>query len=609
MTLGSMILADDALKLSFFQVALTICCARSLHLRMNKLTCIVVCSISLFLISFFAQGQEISFEKDAEKNTTATYEELIAFYERLDQEYAEAKLMEIGKTDIGKPLHLFVLSKSGDFDPQTLKAQHKAVLLVNNGIHPGEPEGIDAGMMFARDLLASSGLPEDVVVAMIPVYNVAGMLNRGVSRVNQNGPKAYGFRGSAQNYDLNRDFIKTDTRNAELFQLIFNTWDPDVFFDTHASNGADYQYAMTLIATQKDKLASPLSDLMQRKFTAKMYQDMEDQGIPMIPYVDTKGETPESGLVDFLETPRYSTGYAAVHHTMGYMPETHMWKPYADRVKGTLTLLRSLMEAIVDNREELLRSRILAKRQSITQEEFVLTWKLDETKVDTIPFFGYASGHKPSTVTGYQRLFYDRSAPKTMNIPYYNTYVADIVVQKPKAYIIPQSYEKVIDLLKLNGVKIRTVEQDTVMLVEMYYINDYKTASRPYEGHYLHQNVVLEAREMEVVFHCGDVIVEMNQPHNRYVVETLEPQSPDSFFCWNFFDAILSQKEYFSDYIFEDFAAELLAKDDDLKRAFEEAKAKDTTLSSDGRAQLDWIYKRSPYYEKTHLRYPIGRMM
>src|SRR5690606_29098838 len=175
----------------------------------------------------------------------------------------------------------------------------------------GEPEGIDASMMLIRDLLIKDAVPDNVVLCFIPVYNIDGMLNRGVSRVNQNGPEQYGFRGNRQNLDLNRDFIKTDSRNSQTFQEIFNRWDPDVFIDNHASNGADYQYVMTLIDTQPDKLNTILADYMLKNYTQELYNRMEGEGYRLVPYVDSRGETPESGIVSFLENPRYSTGYAA----------------------------------------------------------------------------------------------------------------------------------------------------------------------------------------------------------------------------------------------------------------------------------------------------------
>ncbi|MBK1441728.1 hypothetical protein JHJ32_17140 [Parapedobacter sp. ISTM3] len=551
-------------------------------------------------------AQQTAFERDS--NTTATYNEVIAFYQSLDTKYQTCTLLTCGLTDSGKPLHLFVISKDEQFDPQKLHQQDKTIILINNGIHPGEPEGIDASMMLARDLLAQNSLPANAVLCIIPVYNIAGMLNRGTSRANQNGPESYGFRGNARNYDLNRDFLKTDSRNARSFQEIFHVWQPDVFMDTHTSNGADYQYVMTLIDTQVDKL-HPAIQHTASAFTAELYKRMEISNFGMVPYVNFRGRTPESGLVSFFESPRYSTGYAALHHTFGYMPETHMWKPYAQRVWSTYTLLNHFITLADERATEIHAQRKRAREQSKIQQQFVLTWELDTAQYEHILFNGYESNEKPSDVSGFPRQYYDRKKPFTKEIPYYNRYKPGITVEKPYAYVIPQGWQDVADLLTLNGIQVNRLEKDTSLMLQLYYIEDYQTARTPYEGHYPHSNVKLRTDNQLIPCYQGDYLVITDQPGNRYIIEALEPQATDSYFNWNFFDSILSQKEHFSAYIFEDEAFRMLNEDAELRRQFNAAKAADEQLRNDGRAQLEWIYKRSPYYEKTHLRYPVGRLL
>ena len=557
----------------------------------------------------YVYGQKIPFESDPNNNRTVTYDELQHFYSELLKDQKSAKVIDLGKTDVGKPLQLIVLSKDGDFDPQSIKAKGKAVLFMNNGIHPGEPEGIDASMMFVRDILNGNKLSDDVVICIIPVYNIAGMINRGTTRANQNGPEAYGFRGSQQHYDLNRDFIKADTRNAMLFNEVFSAWDPDVFFDTHTSNGADYQHIMTLIATHPDKLHPKLSEYMQHNFTKRLYQKMEQRGFPMVPYVDSKGETPETGLVSFLDGPRYSTGYAALHHSIGYMPETHMWKPYKQRVASTYALMKLLYENTITEAANIVKLRNEIKQELLHQQSFTIGWKLDTNKVEQIPFLGYEAGHKKSKITGADRLYYDRSKPYAKTIPYYSHYKPTLDIQKPKAYIIPQAYDKVIQLLRANRVEMTPLKSDTVMDVQMYRIVDYKTSNKPYEGHYPHADVQVETINMKQAYFEGDWLVSTKQFAVRYLIETLEPQASDSFFNWNFFDAILSQKEYFSAYIFEDYAHEMLEKNASLKSDFLAAKQKDKYLNDSAQKQLEWLYQRSPFYENGYKLYPIGRIL
>ncbi|MEY3677938.1 MAG: hypothetical protein RI924_79 [Bacteroidota bacterium] len=569
--------------------------------------------VSFLLITRVLNGlwaQTTPFEKDSEKNTTATYAEAISFYRQLDQTYDQLKLLTCGPTDVGKPLHLAVLSKNKVFDPAILRKQNKRIILINNGIHPGEPEGIDASMMLVRDLLKKNALPENVVLCFIPIYNIDGSLNRSsTSRANQNGPVEYGFRGNAQNLDLNRDFIKTDSKNSRSFQEIFTNWQPDIFVDNHTSNGADYQYVMTLIETQKDKLSPILSGFMTEKLTPSLFKQMKEKGLEMTPYVNHIGETPESGIAGFLETPRYSTGYAALHQTIAYMPETHMLKSFEQRVKATYALMECFINFTEKHSNELAQVRKNAITKAATQKEFALGWQPDDSKVDSFLFKGYEAGKKASEISGQPRLYYDRSKPFEKNIPWFKNYKSTLSVQAPLAYVVPQAWQKVIDLLKLNGVVLERLEKDTLLNLEMYYISDYKSPARPYEGHYLHTQVKVNSRKQSVRFYAGDYIVKVNQLQNRYIVETLEPQGVDSFFAWNFFDSILGQKEYFSNYVFEDTGAEILKKNPDLRKQLEAEKASNEQLNKSGAAQLDWVYRRSDYLEKTFMRYPIGRLI
>jgi hypothetical protein len=206
-------------------------------------------------------------------------------------------------------------------------------------------------------------------------------------------------------------------------------------------------------------------------------------------------------------------------------------------------------------------------------------------------------------------LYYDRTKPYTKTIKYFDNYTPTISVNKPVAYVIPQAWGKVIDLFKLNNIVMHRLAHDTTLDLEMYYIDDYKTPSRPYEGHYLHSNVKLTPTNMRVRYYAGDYVVYTNQALNRYIVETLEPQGVDSFFAWNFFDSVLGEKEGYSDYVYEDVAADMLKKDPDLRKKLEDEKAKKPDMANNARAQLNFVYRNSPNFEKTYLRYPVGRLL
>lgn len=564
-------------------------------------------------IAFTAAAQyQTRFEKSGGKQT-ATYEEGIAFYRQLAQNFPQVQMQEKGPTDSGKPLHLVLYSRNKVFDVKKLKAQGKAVLFINNAIHPGEPDGVDASMMLLRDILVNPAkFPEldSIVVAIIPFYNIGGALNRNsTTRTNQNGPEEYGFRGNERNYDLNRDFIKSDTRNARSFAAIFHELDPDLFADTHVSNGADYQYVMTLDYAQKDKLGGPLGDFNDKVFLPYMYRHLKEAGFEATPYVNAYGQTPDKGFVQFPDWPRYSTGYAALFHTIGVMTETHMLKPYDQRVKSTYAYLHGNIKFLARHRKTLLKLRNETKQAVKSQEKFAITWQVDKSKQSTIAFKGFEPEYIPSEVSGLPRLHYDRSKPFTKDIPFYDTYAPLDEVTRPEAYIIPQGWHNIAALLRLNGVQMKALEMNSEMNVETYYIEELETPKQPFEGHYWHTSVKLRTEKQRLAFKKGDWYVPVNQSTNRYIIETLEPKAVDSFFKWNFFDTILQAKEHYSGYVFEDLAADLLKKSPELKAKLEAKRKADPEFAKNGNAQLDFIYQNSEYAEKEYMRYPIFRVV
>lgn len=563
----------------------------------------------LFVFHLQAQNLVTPFEKSNGKET-ATYKACIAYYKLLQQKYKGITIKNVGLTDAGYPLQVIIFGNGKTEDNKQWHSANKAIILVNNGIHPGEPDGIDASMMLLRDLAVGKiKMPNNVVLAIIPIYNIGGSLNRNnFSRVNQDGPLSYGFRGNAQNLDLNRDFIKSDSKNAKAFATIFHFINPDIFIDNHVSDGADYQYTMTLLTTQHNKLGGEIGNFLNTVFVPALFKGMEQKQWPMTPYVNFESGNADKGWDAFYDSPRYSTGYAALFQIMGFMPETHMLKPFADRVKSDYALMQTMIETASAHAADIIAKRNASIETVKRQQQFALNWKTDSTNNEILLFRGYKAEYKTSNVTGMQRMFYNHEKPYVLPVKYYNTWVADKIVNKPKAYIIPQGWHAVIDLLKWNNVLLEQLQQDTVIAVKTYHIADYKSSTKAYEKHHYNYDVKVTMENENIQFLKGDYIIKTGQQADRYLVETLEPTSNDGFFAWNFFDAILQQKEGYSDYRWEDVAANYLTQHPEIKQAMEEKKRADTTFAASAAAQLNYVYKHSPYYEPAHLRYPVYRV-
>ena len=549
-----------------------------------------------------------AFEK-SNGTETATYQETITYYKNLAEAYPQISIDSVGETDSGRPLHIVTLNPDAEFNFETIR-KNKRILLVNNGIHPGESDGIDATMMLFRDIAQGKiEAPKHTVLVAIPIYNIGGSLNRNsTTRTNQNGPKEYGFRGNARNYDLNRDFIKSDTKNARTFAQIFHLVQPDVFIDNHVSNGADYQYTLTHLFTQHNKLGGDLGQYLHTEMMPSLEQKLVTKQWDITPYVNVFNSVPEDGFSQFMDSPRYSTGYTTLFNTLGMMVETHMLKPYKQRVEGTYELMKSMIEIVEKDSDKIKTMRDNALKTYQDAGTYPLDWQIDTTRTSTLKFKGFEGTMLPSDVTGAQRLKYDRTKPFTKDVVYKNYFKPTLEVTIPSAYVIPQGWWNVIDLLKLNKVEMTQFKNDTTLTVESYKMDNYNTRNQAYEGHYQHYNTKVISTQKEVTFNKGDYYIKTNQPAFRYLLETLEPQAPDSFFNWNFFDTILQQKEGFSPYVWEDMALQLLENNTDLKTAFEAKKQSEEAFANNWYAQLDWIHQQSAYYEKAHLQYPVYRV-
>ncbi|OAD92184.1 hypothetical protein A7A78_09680 [Aequorivita soesokkakensis] len=572
----------------------------------------VLFCLSIFLMtnSTLAQTFTTTFES-SNGLKAATYAETIYYYTSLAIKYPSISIFQMGETDSGLPLHVII------FDPQNEKHSKenfskngKNLLLINNGIHPGEPDGIDATMLLFRDLAENKiPSPKNTIIATIPIYNIGGALNRNsTSRTNQNGPEEYGFRGNARNYDLNRDFIKSDTKNARAFAEIFHLLNPDLFIDNHVSNGADYQYVLTHLFTQHDKLGGELGNYLHTSLMPQLENSLQQKNWDITPYVNVFNQVPESGFQQFMDSPRYSSGYTTLFNALGLIVETHMLKPYKQRVEGTYELMKTFINIADADASTIKNLRKKSLEKYKVGNYYPISWEVDSSKTSTLKFKGFEGKMVPSNITGANRLKYFRDKPFTKDVTYYNNFKAMDSVTIPSAYIVPAGYWNVTELLKLNKIEFSVVKNDSTISAEVYHIKSFETVKSPFEGHYLHYKTEVSKKIENVSIKAGDILIKTQQPGVRYLLETLEPSAIDSFFNWNFFDAILQQKEGFSPYVWEDMAEKFLNENPAIKKEFEAKKKTDSTFANNWYLQLDWIHKQSPYYEKSHLRYPIVRV-
>jgi hypothetical protein len=564
-----------------------------------------LCSVSGLILS--AQGHT---EKAI--SPSPEYDACIDFYRTLEKKHKTIKVLEAGPSDTDRPIYLVVIDKDGWTSAEKIRSAGRAILMINNGIHPGEPEGIEATMMLAEKYLkdqALKKLQDSVSIAIIPVYNVGGALLRNShTRANQNGPSVYGFRGNRNYLDLNRDFIKCDSRNAQTFSNLYREWEPDVFIDTHTSNGADYTYNNTLLPSQRSKLSPGIRTLLYDSMIPYLYREMNKQGDPLTHYVHPVRETPDQGIAGFMDSPRYSSGYAALHHALPFLVETHMIKDYPTRLASTYRLLDLAIHYTAKNARLIRNIKYQAFLEDQKKDSFCIRWKHDPSRCDSIEFEGFESeiAYYPTLDIRMHR--YDRSKKYNRRVPLFDYFTEEIKVSKPDYYLIPQAYSDVVDRLRWNGIELIRLEKDTMVEAEYYEIKELKTPAQAYENHHVHTQVQVNLRKMKYPYHRGDYLISCKQRKVRFLMEVLEPQATDSYFAWNFFDAILQRKEYFSDYLFAPTAEELLQKDPELLKKFEARKLEDPDFTASPSKKLAFVYEQSIWSEPYFRVYPVARI-
>jgi hypothetical protein len=540
------------------------------------------------------------------ENTSPTYPELITYFQQLDKQHPEIELYAMGDSDYGLPIYVCIVNGAGDSLKTFEKARNSTTVLINNAIHAGEPDGVNACLIWLdnwiKDGKKTKNLP---VIAIIPAYNVGGMMNRSTnSRANQDGPAEYGFRGNAQNLDLNRDFIKMDSKNAFTFAKLYHALDPDVFVDTHVSNGADYQYTLTYISSMKERLAPSMRTLTYDQLIPSLTKSLKKKKWDLIPYVELMKETPEEGIHAFNDLPRYAMGYAALFDAISFTVETHMLKPFPQRVKSTHDFIDDLIIYTHINSSSIEKARIEARAHWQKQESFSFKYELTDKK-DSILFKGFEFTKPLSPVTGLPRLKYHQDKPYTKYVPYYQTYVPKDSANIPEYIILGAQCEDVIERLQQNGVKMNVLKNDTIIPISRERVAEFKSNTKPYEGHFYHNQVESNYEFADQAFKKGDVWIDLNQYQRNFILSSLISRAEDSYFRWNFFDSYLQQKEYFSPYVFEEKALEILEQKPWVKTELEEMKKVNKSFAESSWEQLYFIYKNSDLFEESYYLLPI----
>lgn len=551
---------------------------------------------------------------------TGRYQEALAFCEALAELSPKAQVVNIGRSPQGRRMVALVVSENPGAVMVGENRGKKPLVFVQNGIHSGEIEGKDATLMLVRQLLGlgkgkeypdySADILQNVDLVIIPVFSVDGHERMNpYNRINQNGPKEMGWRGTAQGYNLNRDYVKADALEMRHLLELVTGLKPDFFIDNHTTDGGDWQYVVQFDVPKYPTMHQTIVD-WSAKYEAGVMPQVDKAGYLTAPYFGGINQSTDTPMIRAdLFGPRYSTGYMGLRNVPSLLVETHVLKEYKPRVLGTAEINYRTWEWCADHAAELLAARKQADQETAAWEAGDTTPISGRTGPNRVPWTFKGFEYKPyqSDVSGGMIPAWSSTKVEKEGV-YLNEIVAGPPVTLPAGYLVPQEWTEVVDRLTLHGVEMVQLEAARQVQAGVTRFTEISFATAPYEGRFAprFQSVV---KVEPVSVRAGDYFVPVGQELGRLVVHMLEPEASDSFMKWGFFNTVFEQKEYAEAYAMEPYAKKMLAEDPALKAEFEKKLAEDEEFARSPQARLNWFFERSPYFDPYLNRYPVLRVM
>lgn len=526
--------------------------------------------------------------------TTPDYDATLAYLKALASAHPELKLARFGKSGQGRDLWVVTLGQPGNGKP---------TLLLQAGIHAGEIDGKDGGLMFLRDWGAGQhrDLLAKVNLVFVPIFNADGHERASpFNRPNQRGPQNMGWRANARNLNLNRDYTKLDSPEMQAMVGLINQVDPSLYIDVHVTDGEDWQYD-SLVAINTT-YAPASSRWLTRVFRPRLYRDLKALGHQPGDFLFLEdGRQPDKGAILWQAEPRYSNGYGPLRNLPTVLVENHSLKGYQRRVLGTYALVQSALELLAEKGTDL-QAAIAADRAARPAQLPLAFGRGDAPTLTTLA--GVAFEHYQSPISGRQEIRWLGRPQSWPKVPVWPMDKATVTATRPKAYLIPAQWQQVISRLAEQGIAMTRLDSPTQVKARQFWIDSADFAASPYEGHF-RVNPKGHWQEVTQTLPAGSVRISTDQPLGNLAMVLLEPAAPDSFLQWGFFNTVFSRTEYMEGYVVEPMAKAMLA-DPAIKAAFDKALA-DPAFAKDPDARLRWFYERSPYYDKAYLRYPVLR--
>ena len=538
--------------------------------------------------------------------TTPDYATTLGFLERLDRASPLISIQQIGRTGDGRPLVVVIATRESNTDFASLRASKRARVLIQGGIHSGEIDGKDAGLMVLRDLVLGRRVDmlDNATLLFVPVFNADGHERSGTGkRMNQRGPENAGWRTTARNLNLNRDYAKAESPEMVSMIGLMRDADPDLYIDLHVTDGLDHQYDITYGFNRSAPWSPSSSRWLSEHLDADIRRKLTGEGhTPGWYYQEVDNRDPMAALIDARSMARFSTGYGDLRHLPAVLVENHSLKPYKRRVLGTYLLIEQTLRT-AGREVASLRAAIAADRAS-RPKSLPVAFALDKQSSGEVSFAAIAQEKFDSPISG-QREVRWLGKPVTQNVPAFRV-SPTLSIDRPVAYWIAPSRADLAAKLRLHGVQVEQMNAPTKRKLTFYRLKGAKVAASPFEGHMPVSVAGVTTEQIEKTWPAGSFRVSTDQPLGDLAMVLLEPQSEDSLFAWGFLLEVLQQTEYYENYIMEPMAQQMLDRDPKLRAEWQKA-LEDPAFAKDPAARLNWFYQRTGLTDEEFLLYPVAR--
>jgi len=548
---------------------------------------------------------------------TPTYDETMTWLERLVAAAPELEMVSIGASLQGREIRMVIASADRTFSPDTMQASGKPLLIAHAGIHSGEIDGKDAGLMLLRDMTVAGKRKELLAGAnflFIPILSVDGHERISpYNRINQRGPEQMGWRTNARNQNLNRDFTKLDTVGVRALIKVFRRWKPDLYLDLHVTDGADYQYDITFGGNGRKGWSPAIGNWIEDVYRPAISSTLAAGGHePGELVFATNGMDMQDGFLTWVGNPRFSNGYGDAVSLPTVLVENHSLKPYKQRVLGTYVLLAGTLELLAKEQASLRVATASDRSRRTDMVALGFERDADATR-EMVEFKGIGSERYQGSVSGAEVVRWTGEA-LTQRISNTAIDVPTVLIKRPSAYVIPAVWADIAERISMHGVEVERLSVPLTTVVEVYRLPEAKIAEatdwtpNPFEGHIRINPGEPVKQSIEATFPAGSFRISTDQELSDLIVLMLEPQSPDSFLQWGFFLEIFTRTEYAEAYVLEPLAQKMLAENAGLKARFEQKLASDKAFADSQHQRLMWFYKQTPFYDQAYLVYPVVRV-